>query len=441
MNLKPIVAAMVVSGVVSAPAFADTLTQVDSMRANTARMQAILDQNKSITGENLPDWFNRISIAGEMNIDGAIANRVPTQVNEVPDSADPASESDLERKGASDIFLNNVNLLVDAQVNDWVNTHVGFLYGQSSPSFLYYSAQEEHGGRFENGAKILDEAYVTIGNLARTPFYFRAGREFLPFGDYNRFAMTNMVQSMTQLLEQAQHTVAQVGFVDVSGFNGSVYGFRDLPTETSYTENPDRTHVNNWGLHLGFASLGCDENFSYKLGLDYLSNMTAIDYLATGAGTLTDSTYGSFYTNRVGGLAAYANLVYGQFDGTLDYVTALKGSQDLAYPDGAVDRDAKVAAWGIDLGYSFPTMNHQSRIGLGYQGSKDASNIGVASGSTNGIGLPKDRWLVNYVVNTSKCTDLGFEIYHDTGYGPNNTDLDKRQSSTAGVVRLGVRFS
>src|SRR5207244_4253570 len=127
------------------------------------------------------------------------------------------------------------------------------------------------------------------------------------------------------------------------------------------------------------------------------------------------------FNDRVSGISADANVVSGPFDGAVHYAAALKrfNTLDLTYNGSG----AKPAAWGVDLGFSFPVMDHTSRFGVGYQGTKEALSVGQATGANGSTrtGLPKTRFLANYVVNLSKCTDLGVEVYNDKAYGTDKT--------------------
>ena len=176
--LKPIIASMMLAGV-TFPAFAadDTQAQLDSMKAQLAKMEAVIKQNQSGGFGQTQDWFKRITISGLVNADGYVSNR-----------------SVGSNSSSNGLVLNNANLFVDAAVNEWTTGHMSFVYSDSKNSTLNIDTRKND---------VLDEAYVTIGNFAKSPVYFRAGREYVPFGTYERFPLVlNPTQLLTELVVQ-----------------------------------------------------------------------------------------------------------------------------------------------------------------------------------------------------------------------------------------------
>ena len=80
MKLKPIVASMLVlvSGPVLAAASdnANTQAQLDAMKANVAKLQAIVEQNQP-GGFTQDGWWNRITLSGLTYIDAIGSNKTP----------------------------------------------------------------------------------------------------------------------------------------------------------------------------------------------------------------------------------------------------------------------------------------------------------------------------------------------------------------------------
>ncbi len=453
MKLKPIVASMFLLGLVSAPVLAsadtdsDTQSQLDAMKAKIAKMEAMLDQNHSGTGlTSSPTWFNNITVSGLVNVDAAASNRTPgegnTSLNSTQNGVKFFNGFNLYNNAdSSNINLTDAELFIDAQINDWTKAHLGFDFGQevgeNNIDNLVLS---------EPQGPTLDEGYITIGNFSQSPVYFLAGREYVPFGNYDRYAI---VPTLTQLLTETQETAVQLGVVDASGFNGAIYTFRGTnQTGEGFTDDNTRTRVENYGVNLGFGN--SDTNSGYNISLGYLANLADVNFVDAG---LNDG-----YTDQVGGLSASLSGNVAGFDAKLDYVTALRkfDTADSIYED--VNKDAaKPWAAGIDAGYSFLTMAHQSRFGLSYQQSGQAADLGpaiLANEAQAGVesavnygnfafgqfgGMPQRRYQAEYNVNLSPATDLGFVLYHDQDYS--NFDLGSGSNATTGVVRLGVKFA
>ena len=405
MTLKPIVASVFLLGLASSSAFAATTSnaatqnQLDSMKAKIAKMEAVLQQNQSGGFQQTNDWFNRITLSGEANVDGLLSNgSMRTETN----------------SHSSDININNANLFVDFIASDWTKGHLSLAYQHNSPAFsrTSYTDQDKVG---------IDEAYVTIGNFSKSPFFFMGGKQYINFGDYHRYPL---VYSLPQLLEETTATAARVGFVDASGFNASASLFRGTAQKNQVANNPNSTRVQNFAVNLGYAMQS--DSMGYRAGVSYLRNMADVNQV----------NLGMFegYNDKVGAINAYAGVNSGPFDAGVNYVTALQNFNvnDLTAADNnGTQRGAKPAAWSVDAGYSFMTIGHQSRVGLGYEGSKDAALIG--------LNMPKTRYQTNYTVNVSKYTDLGFQVYYDRDYS--KTNLGTGKNVLSGVARLAVKFA
>lgn len=419
MKLKPIIASMMLLGL-SAPVFADdTQSQLDSMKAQIAKMESVIGQNQNANISQSQDWFNRISISGLINADAYVANKAPV----------------FNRDGSTqNLALQNANIFAHAVVNDWVTADIDFVYQDSNANFVPRP----------NNSTALDEAYVTIGNFARTPIYFRAGKLYEAFGMYERYAL---ITNPTQLLSETSATTAQVGFVLPQGFYGSIAAFRGLPkasdgeaikydTVGGVTANgveDNRNRVQNGVANLGY--MYSSDNFGAKVDVGYIYNMADVNYIAA----ILPSQ-----TKAFGGISASADIRYGAFDAGLRWVGATKrsddilGSVEVVGPNLLSAKGAKPQAGGIDVGYTFPVLAHSSRLGAGYQFTKEAALVGGSSiGNING--LPKNRWYADYMVNISKWTDVGVAVYRDKDYAV--SDLGTGEKATVGILRLSVKIA
>lgn len=263
MKLKPIIASMMV--MLSAPAFAaDTQSQLDSMKAQIAKMDAVINQNQN-PNIRQADWFNRITISGIMNADAFMADRASNfrtvsaggYAGALPlGTATPSGN-------AQNLSLSNANIFVHALVNEWVAADVDFIYQDSNRNFVARSAN----------ASALDEGYVTIGNFAKSPIFFRAGRLYEAYGVYERYPM---LTNPTQLLTETSATTAQLGFVLPQGFYGSIAALQGLPSvgngiaysnaSSGYVNGNqnNRSRIQNGVANLGYSFNG-DNNFGAKI--------------------------------------------------------------------------------------------------------------------------------------------------------------------------------
>lgn len=429
MKLKFLVTSMILASAASS-AFAQAQddsvqAQLDAMKAKIAQMQSTMNSNTA--GTNLPsdNWFNRISVSGLLNVDGNIANKAPTTYG-----------ANYNTQTASSIAIPNANIFIDADVSDWTKAHVGLVYGQAMGDFnllragVYTFNQQNSNSNEVN----VDEAYVTLGNFAKSPFYLKVGQQFLPFGDYKPYQ--DITTSLTQDLSQVNDVAATTGFVSPNGFNGSVYALSGMnkAVGTSDTTTTNTNTVRNYGASLGFANSVKD--VQYKLGVQYLRNMADVTAVRYSLG----QTNGDNYTSPVSALAANAAVKYKAIDLSMKYVGAMNSfsSTDLAYTntDPTVSQGASPKAWGVDTGYSFPVLSHDSRFGVGYQGTAEAANLTLSQDDAQ---LPQHRYLANYTFNVSKYTDIGLEVRHDVAYGINQGG--NGGSANTATARVAVKFA
>lgn len=417
MKLKPIVASMaaiLAAGLATGSAFAltpqssDTNAELSAMSAQVSKMDAVLDQNQSGVVYNNPsageDWFKRITVTGQVNVDTFLSDR-NTQLG-----------SEFANGSSSDISVSNATLFIDAVVNRWVKGHLALNYNDGGVRTV--SNQQYYPGG------TLDEAYITVSDFTQSPAYLRLGRQYVPFGTYERYPITT---SLTQLLEQTRATAANVGFVTANGFNGALYGFRG-----AQHNDINRRRLNDFGAQLGYGNTFNDVNLNANVG--YLYNMADVNYIAAGFGGGANGVYAT----RVGGVAAHVGASVGPFDASVDGVTALQRFSPADLPTSFTSgTGARPWAVGVDVGYSFPVMNRNSRVNFSYQHSGDAALVGTS-------GMPRDRYLVGYNVNILKNTTLGAQVYHDQNYSSTEGTFGGttfKSNSTTGVIRLGINLA
>ena len=451
MRLKPICASIMLLGLtMSGSAFAAThhhyvkkvvvqnqkvviQDQLTAMQAQMNQMEQVINQNgggtQSMGGTSLQsklanssDWYNAITVSGLINADGIYSNRTSTLAFS-PTAQGPAG-STFGTGDSSDLVLTNADLFVDAQINCWTKAHVGLNYENVPVNIVK-----------DGTTTVLDEAYVTIGNFCENPFYFRAGKQYVNFGNYDRFAA---VPTFTQLLSQTNAPAATVGFVD-QGFYGSIYGFRGLNRTnefnpvTTFRPNTGSQNVNNAGANLGFQMQNNGSGFN--LQASYLNNMADVDYVSESIvnGGLSSSQFFNNYVTRVGAMSLDATGNMGMFDAAAHYVSALGDfSRKDILANGSMTTGARPSAMTVGAGVTFGMMGYSSHFGLDYQHSWQAENVGL-------FGMPEARYEGTYNVNVSKNVNVGLDVFQDRRYDANHGGAD--QSATTGLLRLGVMFA
>jgi hypothetical protein len=464
MRLKPVCASIILLGL-SGTAFAATNSNVDvqnqlsGMQSQINQMEQTINQNNGGTQSgggtalqrklaSCPNWYDSISVSGLINVDGILSSR---RAEFIQGNEGGPNHFFGDRSG-SDLALDNADLFVDAQVNSWTKAHIGLNYQNNNnnnfldntKSFFDDDRVIDNDQGTNNSliikpwmGSLIDEAYVTFGDFCRSPFYFRVGKQYVNFGNYDRFAT---VPTFTQLLSQTNETAATLGFV-MNGFYGSIYGFRGLPsrTDNSTSAYGKTVNVNNWGANFGWSMQNQDSSLNLQAG--YLNNMADVDYVSAstdfwnGGGLLSSTGY----VTPVGAVSLDATGSLGMFDADVHYVTAtdrFDRTEINIYggPFGtpSTTRGAEPSALVVGVGATTMISNHKSRFGLDYQYSWEALDVGM-------YGIPQARLEGTFDVNVSKNVNVGLYVYHDQDYSTGKGGTGR--GATTGVLHLGVMFA
>ena len=376
--------------------------KVDRLERRFDEMTQNRDNPKG--GEN---WFKHFRLGGIINVDAY-------------DSTDPQFQT----RGishAQQFELATAKLNVDATVNDWVRGHMGLFY--SSAMRRYYLTNSTQANSTSHGI-MMDEAYIVVSNFKDSPFFLRAGQQYLPFGAYNRYPIS---ETLTQELSETRAVSAELGFNDKSGLAGSVSALDGL----AKTAQARRNDVDNYIAALSYENR--NHPVGFQLGVSYINNMIDV-------GSISFNIAGTTYVRRVAGFAAHADVFTGPFDLLVRYVTALRqfDPADFTYQvrPGST-RGAKPSAGMVQAGYAFQTKGHDSKIVVSYQISREARNVNATSlAAMTVVALPKNRMSVGYGVKVLKNTIVAAEFRRDHDYSKKHGGTNRYDNT--GTLRLTV---
>lgn len=352
-------------------------------------------------------WYKHFRIGGLINV-------------EAYDRTDPQFQT----RGLShsrQIEVATAKLNVDATVNDWVRGHLGLFY--SSAMARYYLTNAVQANSTTHGI-MMDEAYAVISNFKTSPFFFRAGQQYLPFGAYNRYPIS---ETLTQELSETRAVSAELGFNDPSGLAGSVSALDGL----SRIRRANRMDLDNYIAALSYENR--NHPVGFELGVSYINNMIDV-------GNISFNIAGTTYTKRVAGFAAHADVFTGPFDLLVRYVTALRqfAMADFTYQvRPGVTRGAKPSAATVQAGYSFKTKGHESKIVLSYQISREARNVNATSiAAMTPVALPRNRMSIGYGIKVLKNTIVAAEFRRDHDYSKRHAGTNRYDNGA--TLRLTV---
>ncbi len=264
-------------------------------------------------------WFDRIDISGLIEIEA---------MHHQADSSDPAAADEEE----SDIDLATVEVALDAAVSDHVDGHVLFKY--------------------EEDDLFVDEGFITLSGIDNFPVFLTAGRQYLPFGNYDSHFVTD---PLTLVLGETNDGAVVVGSslagdtVEISAglFNGAV------------NETEDDDMVDSVVAAVSFQPFE-----TVLMGLSYTSNLISSDgfseAVVTGSGTVTD---------MVGGWSAFVTAAFlERFTFIAEYAAAMDHFKAGEIYDVTDTQDRKPATWNLELGVS---VLENLELAIGYGGSDD----------------------------------------------------------------------
>lgn len=428
MKLKPVVASLVVLGLMT-PAFA---------KSSVASQQAVIDQNSVLTPVCQEGWFNRISFGGVADIMGVMGNHTP-------------SGAYTDVGSSSDLYINNLNLLVNANLSNWSKASVNLAYlGAPIPWGKINSGVTAKDRVIKHGI-VADEAYVTLGNLAKYPFYVTVGKKYLPFGDYSKPYAPYHIMSPAQMLAETNAVTVIAGVTTDFGFYGNLFAFRGETYPNSSTSGNLRNFGGKIGYqdHLGAFNLS-EAKVNFALG--YLHNLwdsqmfgpNVDNSWSWGSGSGAKKTNypdGVDRSDRAGGISAHFDLAYQAFTLCANWVGAIQNMVQSSY----AATSSKL--WGADVNaqYAFKTLGRDSSLHAGAQfagnGKWLGNNTKVLAGSVTDWAnmVPNWRVLGGYNYNLFKNTDLNFTVAYGKSFDFGD-NMQSARNSTIGLLNLRFVF-
>lgn len=307
-------------------------------------------------------------------------------------AVEAATEEDINNENSSDIALATVEVAVMAGINDWVEGGALFLYEEDETELS------------------VDEGFITIRNQEKTPFYLKAGKMVVPFGNYQSVMISD---PLTLEIGETHETAVLAGFAS-RGFDVNLYGFKGDTMESAADDRV--THFGVFGAYTKEF-----EKFSVDVGAGYLSSLMDSDGLS---GFLTEKeetipeTSGLLLERApfVGGFTAHGIFCVGPVTVTAEYVGAVE-EYELDYMDAGGSPETisfQPKAYTLEADYSFNVFEKEVFSGIAYQRTDEMGGT-----------LPEVRYLVCTGAEIFKNTSLALEYAHDDDYDVEDGGTDE----------------
>jgi hypothetical protein len=286
-------------------------------------------------------WYDRFDFSGLLEVEGGVRQ----------------SDSTTE----SDVTVATVELDLAAEMSNYSSAHLLLLY--------------EDG---QDGLD-LDQATLTIGNPEKFPLFLSVGKMYVPFGN---FATRMISDPLTQDVFETRGEAAQLA-VKKGPFSASAYAFN------GDVDDGGNDVIEHYGFDASYifetATASC------AIGGGWINNIRDSDGLteALGGGPATVADY-------VGGYGAHLLAAFGRANLSGEYMTA---EDDLNGPE------SRISAYQIEAGISFPVLDRDASIAVGFQATDQAADI-----------FPEERVMAAVAVQVLKGISLALEWFRETDY-------------------------
>lgn len=282
--------------------------------------------------------------------------------------------------------------------SDWTLGFVEFSYDDNTPVNTPYGSAYNSSYTTSNSRVYINKGFITIGDLAVSPYYGTFGQYYVPFGVYSSLMISD---PLTKAITRTKARAILLGFEQQgdNAFYGAGYIFRG----DSHAASVDK--VNNGGLNLGYVFK--NSWFHGKAGAGVIGNIADSGGMQVGTGF---QSYEQI-SHRVPGYNMHANLGFGdRIDLIGEYVGASTqfNPNDMSYNG----HGAKPSAVDFEAAYSFTMLEDRpSAFGIGYSKSNQALPIG----------LPLKRYYAVVTTSLWRNTLQAIELRHDQNYAASNT--------------------
>jgi hypothetical protein len=299
------------------------------------------------------------------------------------------------RQGSQlDIDLTRAELDTVAEAGSWATGDIILNFEKNLP---FSKASSTPAVRVSNSRFKVDRAFLTIGNLNKTPFYLTLGQVYVPFGRYSSVMVTNPI---TKTLGRTKERIAQIGF-SKSGFFGALYGFQG----DSYVDN--KHTIDQWGVNLGYKT-GPIYGLKTSVGAGYIANLadtqslqSSVFAIKSGFPSKPDSEK---IKHRVPGLDFNLTLDLDPFRIITEYISAARSfdPSDISFNG----EGAKPSAIDIEGVYTFSINDKKYTAGIGYDQSWDSL----------AVGLPEQSYFAVLSTSIWTSTIASLEYRHNVNY-------------------------
>ncbi len=279
--------------------------------------------------------------------------------------------------------------------SNWTLGFIEFTYNNAPPNGDVFDSSSQY--TVANSRVLINKAFITIGDLNKSPVYGTVGQMYVPFGRYSSVMVSD---PLTKLVARTKARAILLGLQQqgTNAFYGATYIFRGDSHAASVSK------INNGGLNLGYKFGGW---FHGDVGAGVIGNIADSGDMQLG------NNFQNFeqIVHRVPAYNLRGILSFGDH---IDFIGEWVGASTKFNPnDMSFDNHgAKPSAIDTELAYSFYiTENTPSNVGIGYSHSNQSLSLGI----------PMARYYLEFSTSIWRNTLQSLELRHDRHYAASHT--------------------
>ena len=327
-----------------------------TVRTSAAHTNRMLDWQENTTGKTvtlLQHRKNGVLAPNSLYVGGAMKGGFMYQQTEIPGQfpilsrfPDFTNRTDTN----SGVFaINNAALAITSTFGDWTTVYLQPEYSETE----FFGQQE-----FQ-----LRKAFVTFGNLDKTPFYAAFGRKTIDFGNFDGYNPFTQTEAQHYFWAASDQPVLELGFYK-NGFKATASAFsggRQLRTAFADEENNIQNYAASLEKEFLFNNGGAfTVGASYLHDTIYRDNFTAHTFLARQTGTPP----ANFINYPNAAVSAFAEYNHPYLDLMVEYTTTMEpwAAAIPQAPDGTVEPQYLNADGSLNFDEKLSVLVAQARL-------------------------------------------------------------------------------
>lgn len=311
-------------------------------------------------------------------------------------------------KSLKDIYVYKAEIYNELALTPWITGFVALAYdsnthapGVSDPQHLF------------NEPIFFDRAFITLGNLNKSPFYNTTGLMWAPFGVYNTMMLT---PPLTRLLSFTKMTGSLIGYAQ----HNLAMQFYTYKGSTRVSDE-DNSLVNQLGFNMDYNQVISQAHWNFGGG--YISNMADANGMQDVKSNSGFNGFGSSWENEILEHDVPAMNIHSKFNaGPVSWIgewnTALRSfaANNLSFDQ----HGAKPQAWTVETGLHFPCLDRPMIFAVGYGQTSQALALNLA----------KQRYVATLTAFLWRHTREKLEFKHELNYPLGSTASGQNMPSS-----------